>query len=105
MMSPVTQTATPERERREGQQARQMFTDRSEGMHDSITQTRLSLRLDGYLSAYMGKGVTKDHASSATWKAAWEAAELARTNQNLTPELIDNVRMALNKLLEGGTPP
>lgn len=67
-------------------------------MHDSITQTRLSLRLDGYLSEYRSKGIAKDHTSSATWKAAWEAAELARTNQALTPELVDNVRMALNKL-------
>jgi len=67
-------------------------------MHDSITQTRLSLRLDEYLSEYRSKGIAKDHASSATWKAAWEAAELARTNQALTSELVDDVRMALNKL-------
>lgn len=67
-------------------------------MHDSITQTRLSLRLDGYLSEYRSKGVTKDHASSATWKAAWEAAVFARTNQALTPELVDDVRTALSKL-------
>lgn len=67
-------------------------------MHDSITQTRLSLRLDGYLSEYRGKDVTKDHASSATWKAAWEAAVFARTNQALTPELVDDVRTALSKL-------
>ena len=67
-------------------------------MHDSITQTRLSLRLDGYLSEYRGKGVTNDHASSTTWKAAWEAAELARANRVLTPELVDDVRTALSKL-------
>ena len=67
-------------------------------MNDSITQTRLSLRLDGYLSEYMGKDVKKDHPSSETWRAAWETAEVARANQTLTPELVDDVRMALNKL-------
>ena len=67
-------------------------------MSDTITQTRLSMRLDVYLSAYTEKRVKKDHLYSETWDIAWKAAEVARTKSTLTPELVDDVRVALNKL-------
>ena len=67
-------------------------------MNDTITQTRLSMRLDGYRSDYERKHVTKEHASCAEWNAAWKAADVARTHARLTPELVDDVRQALQKL-------
>ncbi len=66
-------------------------------MSDTITQTRLSMRLDGYLSAYTAKHVEKSHLSRATWDTAWKAAEIARTKSTLTPELVDDVRIALGR--------
>jgi hypothetical protein len=56
------------------------------------------MRLDLYLRDYTGKNVRKDHLSREEWEAAWQVADVARTNNTLTPELIDNVRVALNKL-------
>jgi hypothetical protein len=67
-------------------------------MSDTITQTRLSLRLDLYLRDYTKKNVRKDHLSREEWDTVWKAADVARTNNNLTPELVDDVRIALNKL-------
>jgi spermidine/putrescine-binding protein len=67
-------------------------------MSDIITQTRLSLRLDTYLSNYKEKNVKKDNPAREEWDTVWKAADLARTNNNLTPELVDDVRLALNKL-------
>lgn len=66
-------------------------------MNDTITQTRLSLRLDAYLSDYMGKYLRKDQVYREEWNMVWNAAEVARTNNTLTPELVDDVRVALNK--------
>jgi hypothetical protein len=67
-------------------------------MSDTITQTRLSMRLDLYLSNYKVKDVRKDALSYEEWDTVWKAADVARTQNNLTPELVDNVRIALNKL-------
>lgn len=67
-------------------------------MSDIITQTRLSMRLERYLSDYTRKNVTKDAIYAEEWNTAWHVAEVARTNSNLTPELVDDVRIALNKL-------
>jgi hypothetical protein len=67
-------------------------------MNDTITQARLSLRLDAYLSNYKKKNVRKDNPSREEWDTVWEAADVARTENNLTPELVDNVRLVLNKL-------
>jgi hypothetical protein len=67
-------------------------------MNDTITQTRLSLRLDAYLSNYKEKNIRKDHPSRKEWDTVWKAADVARMNDNLTPELVDDVRIALNKL-------
>jgi hypothetical protein len=67
-------------------------------MSDIITQTRLSMRLDAYLREYTGKNVRKDARSKAEWNRVWRAADIARTQNTLTPELVDDVRKALKKL-------
>jgi hypothetical protein len=71
---------------------------RGESMSDTITQARLSLRLDAYLSDYRGKSVRKDHPSREEWEKVWRAADVARAKNRLTPELVDDVRLALNTL-------
>jgi hypothetical protein len=65
-------------------------------MSDTITQTRLSMRLDMYMSNYKEMKRKKETLSSEKWDAAWKAAEVARAQNNLTPELVDDVRTALN---------
>jgi len=67
-------------------------------MSDIITQQRLSMRLDIYLSDYTGKKVKKDKFSSAEWNKVWRVADIARLQNTLTPELVDDVRVVLNKL-------
>ena len=67
-------------------------------MSDNITQQRLSMRLDIYLSDYTGKKVKKDTLYSAEWKKVWSIADVARLHNNLTPELVDDVRVVLNML-------
>ena len=67
-------------------------------MSDTITQTRLSMRLDMYLSDYIRKSIGTDNLSREEWNTVWKAAELARINNTLTPELVDDVRRALQKL-------
>jgi hypothetical protein len=67
-------------------------------MNDTITQTRLSMRLDAYLREYTGKKVSKDHLYREEWDMVWQVADIARTKSTLTPELIDDVRIVLKKL-------
>jgi hypothetical protein len=67
-------------------------------MSDSITQKRLSMRLDLYLSDYTGKKVKKETLSSAEWKKVWRRADVARLQNDLTPELVDDVRVVLHTL-------
>ena len=67
-------------------------------MSASITQLRLSMRLDLYLSEYTGKKVKKETLSSAEWKKVWKIADVARLQHNLTPELVDDVRVVLHTL-------
>jgi hypothetical protein len=67
-------------------------------MSDIITQKRLSLRLDIYLSDYTGKKVKKDKFYSAEWNKVWRVANVARLQNTLTPELVDDVRVVLHKL-------
>jgi hypothetical protein len=67
-------------------------------MSDTITQMRLSLRLDNYLSDYTSKHVRKDTLSIEEWDIVWHVADMARTDSSLTPEMVDNVRLALSKL-------
>lgn len=67
-------------------------------MSDTITQTRLSMRLDMYMSNYKEIKLRKETLSSEKWDTVWKAAEVARAQNNLTPELVDDVRIALNKL-------
>ena len=67
-------------------------------MSDNITQQRLSMRLDIYLSDYTGKKVKKDTLNSAEWNKVWRLADVARLQNTLTPELVDDVRVVLNKL-------
>jgi hypothetical protein len=69
-----------------------------ETMSDPITQARLSMRLEVYLRDYMGKNVSNQNLSKKEWDAVWKVAEAARTSNTLTPELVDDVRVALNKL-------
>ncbi len=67
-------------------------------MSDNITQMRLAMRLDGYLREYTGKHIGKDTLNGEKWNAVWQAADIARTNNTLNPEMVDDVRQALNKL-------
>ena len=67
-------------------------------MSDNITQQRLSMRLDLYLSDYTGKKVKKEKLNSAEWNKVWRVADFARLKNTLTPELVDDVRAVLNKL-------
>ena len=67
-------------------------------MSDPITQMRLSIRLDTYLRAYTGKDVSKDTLAKEEWDSVWHVADVARTNDTLTPELVDDVRIALKKV-------
>lgn len=74
-------------------------------MSDTITQTRLSIRLDRYLSDYTNKNIRKNTPSKAEWDTAWHVADVARTQNTLTPELVDDVRLALKKLETAGEMP
>ena len=67
-------------------------------MSDTITQTRLAMRLDAYLREYTGRNARKDALSKAEWERVWRVADGARTQNTLTPELVDDVRKALKKL-------
>jgi hypothetical protein len=67
-------------------------------MSDTITQQRLSMRLDLYLSEYTGKKVNKETLYSAEWNKVWRVANVARLHNKLTPELVDDVRIVLYKL-------
>lgn len=67
-------------------------------MNDTITQMRLSMRLDRYQKDSQEKIARKDPVSRREWDRVWNAADVARTQKNLTPELVDNVRLACNKL-------
>ena len=74
-------------------------------MSDTITQTRLSRRLDTYLSEYTGKNIRRDAHSKAEWDTVWHIANVARTQNMLTPELVDDVRKAVKKLEATGETP
>jgi hypothetical protein len=63
-------------------------------MSNTITQTRLSMRLDAYLRKYTGKMLVP----KAEWERVWRVADVARTRNTLTPELVDDVRKALKEL-------
>jgi hypothetical protein len=65
-------------------------------MSDPITQNRLSMRLERYLSDYTKKNT--DSVSRKEWDTVWHIADAARTDKCLTPELVDDVRITLDKL-------
>ena len=67
-------------------------------MNDPITQMRLSMRLERYMSDYTEKSIKKDSLYRDEWTAIWNIADAARTLSELTPELVDDVRVALNRL-------
>lgn len=67
-------------------------------MSDDITQTRLSMRLESYLREYAEKQNDKAPFSTREWDEVWWVADSARTQNALTPELVDSVRIALQKL-------
>ena len=67
-------------------------------MSDTITQMRLSMRLDNYLREYERKNVRKATLSKDVWEHAWQLADVARIHNTLTPELVDDVRVALQSL-------
>ena len=67
-------------------------------MSEAITQTRLSTRLENYLREYTGKNISFDALSKMEWETAWYIADNARTQNTLTPELVDDVRKVLKKL-------
>ena len=74
-------------------------------MSDTITQTRLSMRLERYLSDYTTKNARNDTLSREEWDTVWQVADVARTQNTLTPELVDDVRLALKKLETAGEMP
>jgi hypothetical protein len=67
-------------------------------MTDPITQMRLSMRLERYLSDYTKKESRADTPSGEEWETVWHIAAVARTDNQLTPEIVDNVRIVLKKL-------
>jgi len=67
-------------------------------MRDPITQARLSMRLEVYLRDYLRKDVRNDNLYRKEWDSVWQVADAACINKSLTPELVDDVRIALNKL-------
>lgn len=67
-------------------------------MSDTITQMRLSMRLDAYLREYTDKHVRSDALYKTEWGTVWHIADVARTQHTLTPELVDAVRTVLKKL-------
>jgi hypothetical protein len=75
------------------------LSDRGKTMSDPITQMRLSMRLERYLSDYTEKNVRKETRSTEEWDTVWHVANVARRDNHLTPELVDDVRRALHKLL------
>jgi hypothetical protein len=56
------------------------------------------MRLDAYLREYTEKNVRKDALSNGEWDTVWQVADVARTQNTLTPQLVDDVRKALQKL-------
>lgn len=56
------------------------------------------MRLERYQREHTGKNVSKDSHSREVWETAWQVADVARINHTLTPALVDDVRIALNKL-------
>jgi BMFP domain-containing protein YqiC len=60
-------------------------------MTDTINQMRLSMRLDAYLRAYIGKNVKGDNLSRDEWDTVWQVADSARTNKNLIIARIDHL--------------
>jgi hypothetical protein len=67
-------------------------------MSDTITQMRLAKRLDNYLREYTSKNVRKATLSKDVWEKVWQLADVARIHNILTPELVDDVRLALHSL-------
>jgi hypothetical protein len=67
-------------------------------MSDTITQMRLSLRLDRYLNDYQEKIARNDTISRYEWDSVWKVADAARIRNSLTPEIVDNVRIVYDKL-------
>ena len=64
---------------------------------DIINQTRLAMRLDRYLEKRAETHGRKNIATEGEWNTAWDAADDARMHKNLTPELVDDVRIVLHK--------
>ena len=56
------------------------------------------MRLDAYLREYTGKDVIRDALSKVEWDTVWQVADVARAQNTLTPQLVDDVRKALEKL-------
>jgi hypothetical protein len=56
------------------------------------------MRLDAYLREYTGKNVRRDALSTVEWDTVWQVADAARTQNTLTPEVVDDVRQALQKV-------
>ncbi|HEY0753071.1 MAG TPA: hypothetical protein VGD98_03850 [Ktedonobacteraceae bacterium] len=67
-------------------------------MSDTLTQARLARRLDGYMGDFRRRNPAREHPSRSEWESVWKTAETARMNNALTPELVDDVRVAVNKL-------
>jgi hypothetical protein len=62
------------------------------------SQVRLSMRLDAYWSDYSRKNVKKNPLYTDSWDQAWREADAARQEKTLTPELVNAVRLSLEKV-------
>lgn len=62
------------------------------------SQVRLSMRLDAYWSDYSRKNAKKNPLYSDSWDKAWREADAARQEKMLTPELVNAVRLSLEKV-------
>ena len=67
-------------------------------MNEAVTQARLSMRMETYRGTYTSLHRNTDALSKTEWNTAWQLADGARTQNTLTPELVDDVRKALKKL-------
>ena len=67
-------------------------------MSDTITQQRLSMRLDILCERLYRKESQKATLDSAEWNKIWRVADVARIENTLTPEIVDDVRVVLHTL-------
>jgi len=70
----------------------------TEANDERYNHTNAAFHAPGYLSErFKGKHIENDNIWKKEWDTAWEIAALARANSELTPVIVDDVRVVLNK--------